>query len=93
MFNYCQTSVLSLSTEGSLVNHRGYKPYTLVGPPVCRSILAPLAVNSLTTDYVVEKTGLLEEEILHAELRRQTRENRWFASAFDPVPTLEVRPA
>ena len=37
---------------GSLVDHRAYKPYTLVGPPVFRPLLAPLAVYSSTTDYV-----------------------------------------
>ena len=29
---------------GSLVDHRGSKPYTLVGPPVLRLVLDPLAV-------------------------------------------------
>ena len=29
-----------------------YKPYTLLGPPVWRPVLAPLAVNSSTTDYI-----------------------------------------
>ena len=28
-----------------------FQPYTLVGPPVWRRVLAPLAVNSLTTIY------------------------------------------
>ena len=28
-----------------------YQPYILVGPPVWRLVLAPLAVNSLTTAY------------------------------------------
>ena len=31
---YCQTSVLSLPTVGSLMDHRASKPYTLMGPPV-----------------------------------------------------------
>ena len=26
---------------GSLVDHKAYKPYTLVGPPVLRPVLAP----------------------------------------------------
>ena len=39
--NYSQTSVLSLSTVGSLVDHRAYKPYTLVGPQALRPVLAP----------------------------------------------------
>ena len=52
VFNYCQTSVLSFSTVGSLVDHRAYKPYTLVGPPVRRPVLAPLAFYSSTTDYM-----------------------------------------
>ena len=45
-------SVLSLSTVGSLVDQRAYKSYTLVGPPVLRPVLAPLAVNSSTTVYI-----------------------------------------
>ena len=34
VLDYCQTSVFSLSTVSSFVDHRAYKPYTLVGPPV-----------------------------------------------------------
>ena len=34
VFYYCQTSVLSYTTEGSLVDTRAYEPSTLVGPPV-----------------------------------------------------------
>ena len=30
--------------EGSLVDHRAYKPYTLVGPPALQLVLDPLAV-------------------------------------------------
>ena len=52
VFNYCQTSVLSLSMVGSLVDHRVYKPYTLVGPPALWLVIAPLAVYSSTTDYI-----------------------------------------
>ena len=48
VFNYCQTSVLSLSTMGSLVDHRAYKPYTLEGPPVWQPVLAPLALRQPT---------------------------------------------
>ena len=47
-----QICVVSLSTVGSLVDHRAYKPYTLAGQPILRQVLAPLAVNSSTTDYV-----------------------------------------
>ena len=35
------TSVLFLSTEGSLVITRAYPAYILVGPPVERPVLAP----------------------------------------------------
>ena len=52
VFNYCQTSVLSLSTVGSLVDHRAFKPYTLAGPPVLRPVLAPLAAPWKPTIYV-----------------------------------------
>ena len=30
--------------EGSLVDHRAYKPYTFVGPPALTLVLDPLAV-------------------------------------------------
>ena len=40
---------------GSLVDHRANKPYILVGPPVRRPVLAPLAVYSSTTDYAPNK--------------------------------------
>ena len=30
--------------DGSLVDHRAYKPYTLVGPPALRLVLDPLTV-------------------------------------------------
>ena len=33
--------------EGSLVDRRAYKPYTLVGPPALGLILDPLAVKFL----------------------------------------------
>ena len=39
----------------SLVDHRAYKPYTLVGPLVWRPVLAPLAVNASTTNYTSPK--------------------------------------
>ena len=52
LFNYCQTSVHSLSMLDSLVDHRAYKPYTLMEPPVQPPVLAPLAVYSSTTDYL-----------------------------------------
>ena len=39
MFFHCQ--------EGSLVYHRAYKPYNLVGPPALQLILNPLAVTFL----------------------------------------------
>ena len=52
VFYYCQTSVLSYTTEGSLVDTRAYKPYTLVGPPVRRLVLDPLAVDTSTTVYI-----------------------------------------
>ena len=41
-----------LSMEGSLVNIRAYKPYTLAGPTV-KGLVSPSSfTNSLTTDYV-----------------------------------------
>ena len=45
-FNYCQTSVLSLPTVGSLVDLRAYKPYTWW------LVVAPLAVYCWTTVYI-----------------------------------------
>ena len=52
VFNNCKTIVLSLSTVGSLVDHRAFKPYTLAGPLVWWPVLAPLAVYSSTTYYI-----------------------------------------
>ena len=48
---YCQTIVLSLLTVGSLVDHRAYKPYTLVGPPVLWPVLAPSSLPWQPTIY------------------------------------------
>ena len=39
----------------SLVDYRAYKPYTPVGPPALRLVLAPIAVYSSTTDYIFTK--------------------------------------
>ena len=41
-----------LRLVGSLVDHRAYNPYTLVGPPAFQPVLASLAVYSSSTDYV-----------------------------------------
>ena len=38
---------LKRTLEDSLVDHRAYKPYTLVRPPVLRLVLDPLAVKFL----------------------------------------------
>ena len=42
----------SYTTQGSLVDTRAYYPYTLVGPPVRRLGLDPLAVYTSTTVYI-----------------------------------------
>ena len=39
------------TTEGSLVDTRAYKPYTLAGPPALRLVLDPLAAYTSTADY------------------------------------------
>ena len=50
MFFHCQ--------EGSLVDHRAYKPYTLVGPPALRLVLDPLAVLFLDNRLYITITTL-----------------------------------
>ena len=42
----------SYTTDGFLVDTKAYQPYTLVGPPVWRPLLAPLAANTSTTVYI-----------------------------------------
>ena len=45
--------------EGSLVDHRAYKPYyTLVGPPALRLVLDPLAVIFLDNHLYIIKSGI-----------------------------------
>ena len=52
MLNFVQQVFFLLSTEGSLVIIGAYQPYTLVGPPVRRLVLDPLAVYTLKTVYI-----------------------------------------
>ena len=43
---------------GSLVNHRAFKPYTLVGPPALQLVLDPLAVKLLNNRlYIYHNIG------------------------------------
>ena len=41
--------------EGSLVDHRAYKPYTLVEPPALQLVLDPLAVIFLDNRLYMKK--------------------------------------
>ena len=59
MFNYCQTSVLSLPTEGSLVDLRAYKPYTLVGPPSLMTGTSPPSCLFLDNRLYIHKVWIL----------------------------------
>ena len=43
VFNYCQTSVLSLSTLGSLVDHRAWEALHLSGTPSLTTGTSPLS--------------------------------------------------
>ena len=41
-----------LPMEGSLVDIRAHKPYTLVGPTVTIPVLTPSGTDASTTDYI-----------------------------------------
>ena len=66
MFYYSQTSVIFLYNGGILVDYRAYKPYTLVRPPVRRSVLDPLAAYTSTTIYKLQITLLHDIDLLWA---------------------------
>ena len=52
MIKLTKQVLFSYTMEGSLEDTRGYLPYTLVGPPVWRPVLSPLAVYTSTTVYI-----------------------------------------
>ena len=52
LINFVQQVLFLLLTEGSLLTIRAYQPCTLVGPPVRRLVLDPLADYSSRTVYI-----------------------------------------
>ena len=63
------TSVLFLSTEGSLVNKETYQPYTLVRPTVTRPVQDPLAVLLFDNRINMEKGEVPERDWLNYTIK------------------------